>query len=85
MKSLIQYIKEASMGSLMAAGKIQKDKEESNRRAKEGSKEVKSKQQADLKKSQERDAAWWKAQEDAHKAGKTHFEFDGKTHPLKGS
>jgi hypothetical protein len=41
------------------------------------------KQSADRARAEERDRAWWKAQDDAAKAGKDTFEFDGKTHPIK--
>lgn len=70
-----EELDEASMGTLMAANKIRQDKE---RLSKSTPRKV------DNSKAQARDAAWWKAQDDAHKAGKDTFEFDGKTHPLKG-
>ena len=41
------------------------------------------KQAAERNRAEERDRAWWKAQDDATKAGKDTFEFDGKTHPVK--
>ena len=68
-------VAEASMGSLMAANKIRQDKE---RLSKPTSAKV------DNSKAQARDAAWWKAQDDAYKAGKDTFKFGGKTYPLKG-
>lgn len=70
-----QSVAEASMGTLMAANKIRQDKERLSKPT-----PVK----VDNSKAQARDAAWWKAQDDAYKAGKATFEFDGKTYPLKG-
>ena len=43
----------------------------------------KQKQAAERARAEERDRAWWKAQDDASKAGKDSFEFDGKSHPVK--
>lgn len=80
MKSFKQFVTEL----IQHANVIKQKDDELQRGSVEGRKKLQAQQASNLKKSQERDAAWWKAQDDAHKSGKDHFEFDGKKYPLNG-